>query len=798
AMVATAGATEKSGIVTGVLVDESGLAIPRATVNLEDDSGRTLGRATTSASGAFRLDGLPPGRYVVRARVAHFTPAQAPVTVDERGGSPPLRLVLTVAGLQETVNVRDERGSYAEPEASTADKSDSPVMRTPFSVQVVPAQALVDQQAVRLQDVTRNVSGVQPAFGYGDQYEGFLIRGFETNTTLRNGVRVGGEAGRNGVDVANAERVEVLKGPAAILYGRLEPGGLVNVVTKRPLAEPHYAVQQQAGSWDTFRTTADATGPLVANGKLLYRVVGEYLTADQFIVNAPHGRTKFIAPSLIYRPSSRLDLRLDFEYRDAEPRFSGGLPAIGDRPADVPVTTYVGDFGDRETVVRKVADLTVSYELSPAWTMRGTGALSRQDYDAGLLSPATVDETPGPTFGDVSNFAWFVDTRGKGGNAALDLIGRLRTGSLEHHILLGTDYYHLDFSYQGFVNGWNPVDTVNVFSPTYHRPTGFGSNAAYGSTPPDWRSIGSSAWNGLYLQDQVALPHGLHLLVGARYDWARSSSAGVTLEYAPPGTTIDDLVPAEAREEKLSPRIGLLYQPASWLSLYGNYVESLGTWGTLMGIATDANGRPLPSERSHAYEGGVKAEAFSGRLRTTVATFAITKTDVATRDLTSADPTALRAAGEAHSSGVEVDVAGELSPRWSLIASYAYTSAKFTRDDGGLQGNALANVPRHAGSLWVKAEILPGRLAAGSGAVLRGDRQGDNQNSFLLPGYATLDAFAAYTIGAGRSRVILQLNATNLTDRRHYLDSNVYDSNPRAGIMPGAPRTVLASVRWER
>ena len=182
------------------------------------------------------------------------------------------------------------------------------------------------------------------------------------------------------------------------------------------------------------------------------------------------------------------------------------------------------------------------------------------------------------------------------------------------------------------------------------------------------------------------------------------------------------------------PQIGLLYQPAPWLSVYGNYVQSLGTWGTSNVVATDIDGHPLPAQRSHSYEGGIKAEAFGGRLRSTLAVFDITKTNVATRDLASPIPEALRAIGEAHSPGVEVDITGAVSDRVSVIGTYAFTNATFSKDNSGLQGNRIANVPKQAGSVWATWRVMPQRLSIGGGLFLRGQREGDNENTFELPG----------------------------------------------------------------
>ena len=682
--------------------------------------------------------------------------------------------------------------TYRAANASTG-KSDTPLLETPFAIEVVPRQVLKDQQAINLRDATRNVSGVQANFGYGDLYEAFALRGFETNNTLRNGMRIAGGVGRSSVDMANIDSVEVLKGSAAMIYGRIEPGGLVNVVTRRPQDQAGYAVEQQFGSNRLARTTLDATGPLDENKTVLYRTIYSYFSADSFIDHAPHGRTQFLAPSLTWRPNGDLEVNLDVELRDMHPLTGNGIVAIGNRPANIPITTYIGgDEGDSAHVKRQLVDLNWSYRVNNDWRLRNGFAWVRDNIDFASFFGGSLDESTG----DFGIVPWFVKRRSHGLNAFVDLTGHVQAAGAEHTLLVGADHYRLNYGDTGFVNGWAPVDTSNIYSPTYDRPTAGGAHEALLATPPDWTSIGRQQWTGLYLQDQIKLGK-VEVLVGGRYDQARARSGSITLEYAAPGSTLADVVPTEAKEHRFSPRLGALYRVTPELSVYGNYVESLGTWGTGLGIASDVNGSPLPAQRSKSYEMGMKAEALGGRMTSTLALFEITKTNMATRDLSSANPQALRAAGEARSRGLEFDLSGEVTRSLSLIASYAYTDARFTQDDSGLQGHRIANVPRHSGSLWAKAQLVPERLSAGVGAFVRSQREGDNENTFQMPGYGTLDAFAAWTSRVGRTRMVAQLNVSNLLNKRYFLNSNVYDASPRFGVMPGQPRTLIGSVRFE-
>lgn len=790
-------AQSQTSRLSGVILDQSGGAVVGAKVVVRNVATGATHAVDSDKSGHFAFDGLPDGTYEVTTDANGFQRLTREGIAILKGQQVTVNLQLKVANRQETVTVV-EAGGYVAPEVSTVSKLDLPITQIPLSVQLVPSGVIQDQLALRLPDITRNVSGVQTNFGYGALYEAFALRGFETNVTLRNGERVSGGIGRSSVDVANVEDVEVLKGPAAMIYGRLEPGGMINVVTKKPLESRHYSLEQEVGSYDLYRTTLDATGPITSGGSLLYRGIFSFFDANQFITYGPHGRSYFAAPSVSWRPTNKLTLNANVEYRNMDPLIANGIPAIGNRPADIPITLYLGgDVGDRANVRRKLLDFNGSYQLSANWNIRGAVASAFDDIDFEQFFGGSLDETPGPSFGDFTNIPWFDKRRSSGTNTVLDVNGHFRTGGLTHNVLLGTDYYNLDFSDRGFVNGWAPVDTMNIFNPVFRRSTAYGAHAALAATPPDWTSVGTTKWHGLYAQDQISLLKNLHLLVGGRYDWTEAQAGSITLEYADPGSTLNDVVKTRATEHKFSPLVGVIYQPLSWFSVYGNYVSSLGTWGTSNVVSVDISGHPLPAQQSHSYEGGVKIETLGGRLRSTLAVFDLTKTHVATRDLSSPDPTALRPIGEAHSTGVEFDISGALTTRLSVIGSYAYTDAKFSKDNNGLQDLLIANVPRHSGSLWLRSELIRQKLSAGAGVFARGQRQGDNENTFQLPGYATIDAFASYSFKFERGRLTPQVNFVNLLDKRYFLNTNVYDAYPRLGIIPGQPFTVIGSVRWE-
>jgi outer membrane receptor protein involved in Fe transport len=251
-------AQEQTGRLSGTVIDQSGGAVVGAKVVVRNLATGATRDVESDKSGVFAFDGLPDGTYELTADADGFQHLIREGIVVVGGKQVDAKLELKVANRKENVTVVETSG-YVAPEVSTVSKLDLPIAQTPLSVQLIPSGVIQDQLALRLPDITRNVSGVQTNFGYGALYEAFALRGFETNVILRNGERVSGGIGRSSVDVANVENVEVLKGPAAMMYGRLEPGGMINVVTKKPLESHHYSLEQEFGSYDLYRTTLDAT-----------------------------------------------------------------------------------------------------------------------------------------------------------------------------------------------------------------------------------------------------------------------------------------------------------------------------------------------------------------------------------------------------------------------------------------------------------------------------------------------------------------------------------------------------------
>lgn len=523
-------------------------------------------------------------------------------------------------------------------------------------------------------------------------------------------------------------------------------------------------MQQQFGSFDLFRTSLDATGPVPVGkpGELLYRFNADYLDHKSFRDFAAEEQV-YLAPKIQWNIGDRTRLNLDFEYRhqDLPTGYDNGVPSIGNRPAEIPSNRYLGD-PTLESYRRDdyLANLNLTHEFNDDWKIGFRGMYAYRDWQYAEVIPFRLDESTrimNRRFStqiepDITHW-WFT---------SLDLTGRFTTFGIRHTVLAGTDYYRQDES--------------TVFAADYSFPGISIDNPVYGGITPNPNSIEPfiefSEWNGLYLQDQIDITDRLHLLLGGRYDNTRYAVGS-------PGAP-------EQSFGRIKPRFGFVYQPQSWLSFYGHYAEALGA-----GNGVTATNTPIKPQTSTEYELGLKTELFDGRLIGTLAFYDLTKDNILTPDPT--NPRFSIPIGQARSQGAEIDITGEVTDKLSLIASYAYTDTEITEDHSGNQGHRLPNAPYNSGSFWAKYKLF-NHFTVGAGAFAVGQRQVDNANSAQMPGYVRVDAMAAYDWKLSNSRLIAQININNLLDKDYYVGSAFSRSN---GVTPGFPITALGTLRLE-
>ncbi|MCC8996219.1 MAG: TonB-dependent receptor [Nitrosomonas sp.] len=685
---------------------------------------------------------------------------------------------------------------------STATRTNTPIMQTPYAIQVVPRQILQDQQAVRMETAVQNVSGVTlfPASLSGQ--DAFMIRGFDVQANYRNGVYMPAN-NNNRTEMANIEEIQVLKGPGSTMFGRTDPGGVINRVTKQPLATPFYSLQQQAGNYDFYRTAVDAGGPLTKDGSLLYRFNLSYENSGSFR-DFIDRKTVFIAPVVRWNISPQTQITAEFEYQTFNTKIDGGVPPLGlhsalpgtshsgvpiaiplegitplhNRPAQLPRNfaahepLFNANKGDRYFV-----GINWSHQFNANWQIRHQLAteLTSVDKYRGIVHFGSAAPD-----GTLNRFAFSTaPIYTNRYQSSLNLIGNINTGPLQHTLLFGYDYIFQDDKSRDVCCGDLPF---NIFNPVYMNTPYPIDNTAF--TP----FATTQSWHGAYFQDQVKLPFNLYLTGGFRYDntVAKNGIAHLT----------------SAAEDRFTPRGGLLWQPMPWLAMYGSYSENFGASSTVFNV----DGQRLPPQSAQQWEMGLKTEFFDKRLRATFAYFELTKQNIAVPD--PSNPIRSRALGEAQTKGYEFDVSGEVLPGLSMIATYSYLPyAKILKDNLAVfdennvfVGNSLANqghrmflAAEHTGTLWnvyeFRNEMLRG-LKIGGGIQGVGQRQGDLDNSFQLPYYVLGNLMTSYQFKAGPLRMVAQLNVYNVSDETYYAGTN-----GGTFITVGAPRTFLGSLR---
>lgn len=665
----------------------------------------------------------------------------------------------------EEIVVTGQGEGYRVPNAITATKTDIPIQDIPQSIQVVPRQVLEDQQVTQIGDALRNVSGISSReSSLTPSGDSAIIRGFASfDYFYTNGIRNLGAGSAVQLETTNLERVEVLKGPASVLYGLAEPGGLINLVTKLPTAQPFFEVQGTIGNFDFYRPSIDISGPLNTNNTIGYRLNAQYQNSGTF-VDFVNVERLFVAPVFSFQLGKDTTLILEGSYLRDSRLIYPGLPAVGSVLSNplgrLPRSRYLGepDFGNVT-----YENFNIGYRLNHkasenlsirnAFRVEITPVLNRDLIGLGRLRPdnRTVNRNASTTTGVTQTYSFVTD-----------VLGKVNTGSVKHDLLLGFDVRRQNETFELFFGG----DSIDIFNPVYGNRD-FGLERGYDATQ-------IRNYLGIYAQDLISFSDNFKVLLGGRFDLAKQQYRG----------RLEGEETLSQQDDQFSPRVGVVYQPIPPVSLYASWSRSFFPQGDFGDRNVD--GTPFKPTTGEQFEVGVKTEFLDGKLAATVAAYQITKQNVLTDDPDR--PDFRIQVGEQQSKGIEFDIVGEVLPGLRLIANYAFTDAEITRDNRGFQGNQPNNVPRHSGSFWATYQIQQGSLEGlgfGLGVFVTGDRQGDLANTFELPGYARTDASIFYR----RDRWKVQLNVKNLFGINYF--ENAISRN---SVSPGAPFTILGTV----
>lgn len=664
----------------------------------------------------------------------------------------------------EVIGSREQ--GYRATTAPTANKSLTPVKETPFSIQTVTRELIEDRGVTTFGEAIRTVPGITNQVGFGGVNDRFRLRGFGTESNLKNGIRRSNFVAID--DLANIEQIEVLKGPASALYGRFEPGGVVNMVTKKPLAEQSTRIDVSAGRYDFYRSTLDTTGPL--SDTLGYRLTAAWQDNGSFRDFVDNEST-FISPVLTWQLAPETSLTFEFEYARKVADMDRGF---GNNPLylQAPIERNFAKPHTRASAISKLASVTLDHALNDDWDLHAAIQASDARLDAywysyGFFNGGIGGTPDNPT---VSRRPQLNHDRQIDVTALAEVSRYLRTGAINHRVLFGSEYSRDWWDYDSAVGTTSTIDFNN---PVYGTPPSALTPAGEG------RFINDS-W-ALYVQDEMSFGEAerWRLLLGGRYDHIEASA-------------IDDFYgldkPSEKSFSEFSPRVGITWTPVEAVSFYTSWSRSMRT-ELNNGILRDG---VIPSPvKGEQYETGVKLSLLGGRLTPTLAYFDIRRKDGLVSDPNDPTFTYSIQVGEQRSKGWELDVPFMITPRWRMLASYTRLKAYISDDsDAGMEGNLLANAPRTNASLWTTYDLwgIAQGVSLGIGANYVGEREANNANAFTLPSYTRWDANLTYKFGQAQ-QYRAQFNVQNLFDKRYYDSGGSF-----VPTYPGAPRTAMLTL----
>ncbi|MGK5061196.1 TonB-dependent siderophore receptor [Janthinobacterium sp. LB3P112] len=665
----------------------------------------------------------------------------------------------------DVVTVSAERQHYRSLSATGATKTDALLMDLPQSVRVLTGDLLRDAGVTTLAGALDLASGIAKQSPLGGLWDSYAMRGFTGDPNFGSDYMVNGfssSRGYNGMrDAGNTQNVEVLKGPASALYGRGEPGGTVNITTKKPKFAPEYAADVSLGSFQTRRAAVDLTGPL--SDSIAYRLNAAHEAGHSFRDTVKVERSLF-SPSFLWLLGEHTTVSYEIEAVRQRVPFDRGVVAVNGQLGLVPVSRFLGEPGDGSMTVKSLGQqLFIHHALSDDWTLQA-GASYRESELTGYSTEANKLLADGRSLNRQRRHRDFSATDV---SARVEVLGKFRTGALAHEVLAGVDAYHFDDHRVQLRR--NPT-AANAYAIDIVNPV-YGGKAAPLALSIDTQE-GQQA-RGLYAQDQVGLGAQWKALVGVRHDTYTQDVTNNRLN-----------VSNRQSLSATSPRAGLVYQPSKMWSLYASAAKGFRP-NSGISIANQA----FPAERSRSYELGAKLE--TGKLTGTVAVYDIRKSNVLTTNPANTDFAI--AAGEVDSRGLELDVSGEMARGLRVSGAYAYTDASVTRGDTTIvTGSRFANVPRHSANLLATQQfaLATGTASVGGGVQYVGERLGDVavSSSFTLPAYTTARLLASYSPTV---KLRLALSVDNLFNRSYYASSY-----SQLWVAPGAERTVTLNAHY--
>jgi iron complex outermembrane receptor protein len=645
---------------------------------------------------------------------------------------------------------------YRAKRSSSATRTDTPISEIPQAISVVPAQVLDDLGSSRIDRALDFAGGVSRQNNFGGlTFLNYSVRGFTTGELYRNGFAIN-RGSYSSPDAAAIERLEVLKGPAAALYGRGDPGGLVNIVTKRPQLEPFTQFKASAGRWDRYRSSLDVNTPLNEDGTLLSRVNLAVEDNGSFRDHVGNQR-QIVNPTFSWQLSPDTLLMIDSEFSRTDSVFDRGIPAVDGKMGAVKRSTFLGEPNDGK--IRndnQLLQVSLEHYLNDAWKLRLASHYSQGTLDGNSSEPSRLIGDQVTRFYRERSFEW------NDSITQAELHGQFELAGWQHQTLLGLEYenYRNSQKYPQSVTGLGYGQ--DIYNPIYGQPKPPIVN------PNDFHEHTESY--ALNLQDQIAFNERWSGLLGVRLERFEQTALNRSSR-----------VSNEQSKDVATPRASVLYQLTPEVGVFANASMSFKP------NAIGAQGQVFKPEKGLGYETGLKLDLLDSRLGATVALFHIDKENVLTADPN--NPGDSIAAGKARSQGLDLQVSGQLTDALRVIGAYAYIDAEVTKDNSIPEGSDLLGIARNSASLMSVYQFQGGSLQGSElGAAVNyvGDRSGQTGSDFELPAYTTVDLLARWQ---ATKDLNLGLNLNNLFNRKYYERSfnNVW-------VMPGDPRNLSVSL----
>ncbi|WP_114999892.1 TonB-dependent siderophore receptor [Xanthomonas campestris] len=672
----------------------------------------------------------------------------------------------------DAVQVRSDYAPYRALTVTGATKTEAPLRDLPISARVLDHSLLEDAGVTDLAGALDMASGITKANNLGGLWDSYSIRGFTGDPNFSSDYMVNGfnaSRGYNGLrDGANTQSVEVIKGPASALYGRGEPGGAVNIVTKKPLFDAQHSVDLSAGRFDSYRAALDSTGPL--SETVAYRVNLMHKDQHSFRDTVDSDAT-LLAPSLLWMPTPDTTVSYELELLRIHTPFDRGVTAINGDANRLLASRFLGEPGDGDIDLHSTGHQVFAvHGLNQTWSLQG-GATYR---DSGMRGFSTEPWTLQADDRTLRRERRYRDYQGRDIAARAELLGTLGSGKVSHHVLFGIDGNRFnDSRYQLRARSAATPYSIDVLAPRY-------GVAQPGRLAPITDTDERQQVWGVYAQDQIDLGARWKALLGVRYDHYQQDIANRLR-----ATT------QQASDGVISPRAGLTVHLDDTLSLYASAAA-----GFRPNSGVGANGQSFAPEKSRSLETGLKYVQPGEGLEATLAVFRIDKENVLSLD--PADTSFSLPVGQMRSEGAELDLLGRLTPHLAASVGLAYTDSQVTRSSAAAVGTGLAegrrfpNVPRVSGNAFVNyAQPLSGTRSAavGVGVSRTGERLGsvDSNTGFVLPAYTVWRLVGHYDLS---ERLRLYAKVENLTDRRY-----AAFSYSEQWVYPGAPRTWTVGAR---